>query len=105
MATKIYGASDDLLEFDGDVDGEANACLSDWGDHGVLVVCSDGTILEARYGKGDAAMWGIAILQKGSLLDHIQPSTDENTEKYSDVAFFRDGLRWAYAARKWERVY
>lgn len=48
MSTKIYGASDDLIEFEGDV--------------------------------------------------RIDQCVDEDADMYSDVAHFKDGLKWAYAA-------
>ena len=47
MATKIYGASDDLIEFAGDVTGEVGHFGTDNNEHGDLIICSDGTLLEA----------------------------------------------------------
>lgn len=51
MATKVYGASDDLIEFDGDLRGEVGCYGTDEKEHGVLVVFSDGTLLDIQYGK------------------------------------------------------
>jgi hypothetical protein len=42
MTSKIYGTSDDLIEFRGDVDGEAGHFGTDESPHGVLVIFSDG---------------------------------------------------------------
>lgn len=105
MSTKIYGQSDDLIEFRGDVGGEVGCYGTDNADHGVLVICSDGTVLEVKYGKGGRGIWGIMLLGRGSLFDRIDPCTSEDADPYSDVAHFRDGMAWAYAAKgDWARV-
>lgn len=104
MSTKVYGASDDLVEFDGDVTGEVGCYGTDDKDRGVLVVCSDGTLLEVKYGKGGRGIWGVTPLAKGQLFDCIDICADEDGSPYSDVAHFRDGLKWAYAATSWEPV-
>jgi len=105
MGTRIYGASDDLIEFEGDVGGEVGHYGTDEGEQGSLLVCSDGTLLEAKYGKGGAGIWELKLIKKGSLFDKIDPCVDEEATPYSDVAIFHDGLKWAYAAREWEKVH
>jgi hypothetical protein len=102
--TKIYGACDDLIEFEGDVHGEVGKYGTDEADQGVLVICSDHTILEVKYGKIDEAIWEVKLLKKGDLFDKIDPCLDSDAEIYSDVAHFKDGLKWAYAATEWEKV-
>ena len=102
--TKIYGDSDDLIEFEGDVSGEVGAYGTDDKEQGVLVMCSDGTVLEVKYGKNGEAIWEVKLRHKGAEFDRIELCTDENATIHSDVAHFHDGLRWAYAAKQWERV-
>ena len=105
MSTKIYGRSDDLIEFDGDVHGEVGCYGTDDREQGVLVVCSDGTLLEVKYGKDDKGIWEVRCVEKGTLFTYIDPCTDEDAKLYSDVAHFNDGLKWAYAAKdSWSRV-
>lgn len=104
MATKVYGASDDLIEFDGDVVGEVGKFGTNEDEHGVLLICSDCTILEIKYGKADMAVWGITLIAQGSLFERIEPCMDENADPYSDIAWFKDGLKWAYAATEWQKV-
>lgn len=104
MATKIYGASDDLVEFEGDIYGEVGCSGTDDCKHGILVVCSDGTLLEVKYGKADRGIWGITVLSKGSLFDRLEICTDDDARPHSDVVNLRDGAQWAYAATEWERV-
>lgn len=97
---KVYGVSDDLVELEGDFSGEVGC----YGTDGVLVVVSDGTILEVKYGKGGAAIWEVKLLAQGSLFQKIEPCMDEDADPYSDIAFFADGVKWAYASTEWERV-
>lgn len=101
MATKIYGTSDDLIEFEGDVYGETGHYDD---DKGALLMCSDGTVLEVKYGKADAGIWEIKLLAQGTLFDRIDLCTDEEADPYSDIAHFKDGLKWCYVAKEWERV-
>lgn len=102
--TKIYGTSDDLIEFEGDVYGEVGCYGTDQLDRGVLVICSDGTLLEVQYGKLDSDIWEVKLVQKGILFREIELCNDPNAEPYSDVAYFNDGLTSAFAATKWGRV-
>ena len=106
MSTKIYGMSDDLIEFDGEIAGEFSYYESDdESSQGVLIACSDGTLLEVKYGKNDKGIWEVKLIERGSLFDRIEICTDENKELYSDVAYFNDGLKWTYAAPPgWDRV-
>ena len=75
MSTKIYGASDDLVEFEGDVRGEVGCYGTDDRDKGVLVICSDSTLLEVKYGKDGAGVWGIRLIKTGSLFQKIDLCT------------------------------
>jgi len=102
--TKIYGASDDLVEFDGDFTGEAGCYGTDDKETGVLVMVSDGTILEVKYGKGGAGIWEVKLLKRGDLYDKIEHCTDEDSDPYSDIAYFKEGVKWAYVSTEWERV-
>jgi hypothetical protein len=106
MATKVYGQSDDLIEFDGDVHGEVGHYDSREGDEaeGTLVAFSDGTLLQVRYGKAKQAIWQVTAIHKGTLFQRIDECHDEDAKPYSDIAHFGDGLKWAYAAKEWERV-
>lgn len=102
--TRVYGASDDLIEFEGDVDGEVGSYGTDDREHGVLVTFSDGTILEVKYGKADMGVWEVKAISRGPLFREIVPCDDEDANPHSDVAHFDPGLKWAYAATEWERV-
>lgn len=104
METKIYGASDDLIEFDGEVSGEVGCYGTDNRENGVLVMCSDGTVLDVKYGKGGMGVWGILVIHRGPLFDHIDHCSNEDTSPHSDVVCMKQGLKWIYAATEWELV-
>jgi hypothetical protein len=104
MSTRMFGLSDDLIEFTGEVTGEVNCYGTDERDKGVLVIFSDGTLAEMKYGKADSAVWGINIVKRGSLFDHIEPCDDEEAKVHSDALELKDGVRWAYCCTEWERV-
>lgn len=100
MATKIYGASDDLVEIEGDVSGEVG-CYN----KNVILACDDGTVLLTHYGKpGFGGVWGIVVLRRGDLFDRVDVCTSEDADPYSDVVWFRDGLRWVRAGMGGEEV-
>lgn len=104
--TRVYGASDDLIEFEGDITGEVGCYGTDDDKHGVLVIMPDGTHLEVKYGKGDEAIWGVVLLKKGTHFDRIEQCENEDDEIYSDIAYFNPGMTGnAYAATEWEKVH
>lgn len=105
MATMVYGASDDLVEFDGDVSGEVGCYGTDDEDsEGLLLMFSDGTVLKAKYCLRHPGVWGIDCMHAGSLFERVEPCDDSDADPNSDVAHFKDGLKWGYAAKDWERV-
>lgn len=103
--TRVYGASDDLIEFDGELVGEVNCYGTDDADKGVLVFMPDSTLLEVKYGKNDSAIWEVRLIRKGTHFDRIEQC--DNEDSYSDVAYFKPGMRGdAYAATGgWEKVH
>jgi hypothetical protein len=105
MTTKIYGTSDDLIEVEGDVDGEVGCYgAQEPESDGVLLVCSDGTVMAVKYGKGGMGIWGITLITAGELFIGIDVCTDEDANPYSDVATFSDGMKWVIRAMDWKRV-
>lgn len=99
VSTRIYGASDDLLEFEGEVEGEVGAY-----DVERLIVCSDGSVLTAEYGKGPLGIWKLTVINRGSCFIGLKECLDEDADIDSDVAEFGSGLRWAIVASDWTRV-
>ena len=108
MTTRVYGASDDLFEVEGDVTGEAGAlgaARDSSRGKGMIAFCSDGTVLRVVYGdEAGRGIWKLTVLERGPLLERVDVCTDEDADPYSDVAHFRSGLRWVYLAKSAERV-
>ena len=93
--TRIYGASDDLIECDGEISGEQGAS-----DDGNMIVASDGTTLEINY--GNSGIWRITVLVEGPLFDRlsVNPPDEDDEHGYSDQAFFLPGLKWVMCGRR-----
>lgn len=104
MTTKVYGQSDDLIEIEGDVDGEVDHHNIERNAAGALLVCSDGTVLIAKYGKAERGIWSIEALKNGNLLNEITVCVDEEASPHSDVVEFCDGLSYIIVAKTWTRV-
>jgi hypothetical protein len=103
--TRVYGASDDLIEFEGDLRGEVGCHgTDDDEDMGVLLAFSDGTILTARYGKNGEGIWALFAVCNGSMLERIDPCNDADADPYSDVAHFKPGKLKCWAGKHAERV-
>lgn len=89
MATQIYGQSDDLIEFRGDIEDEIGAYKA----HGKGILLSDGTVLECSYPKAPGlGVWGFKLIRAGNLFDRIEECNAKEAEIYSDVVYFKDGL-------------
>lgn len=99
MATELYGASDDLIELEGDISEELSG-----GDKSALLIFSDGTVLTIKYGKEHLAIWAITLIKQGDLFGRIDFCSDEDAERYSDTAHFKDGLDGVYFIREWRHI-
>lgn len=99
MATEVYGASDDLIELEGEISEELSG-----GEKPALLFFSDGTILTIKYGKEHLAVWEITLIEQGELFGMLDFCTDEDAERYSDTARFKDGLKWVYFFREWRHI-
>lgn len=104
MKTVIYGASDDLIEADGDFSGEFSCYGTDDNKHGLLLIISDGTILEIQYGKLGQGIWGIKVHREGPLFDKISFCSDENDEIYSDQVFMKQGVSSILICTEWYQM-
>lgn len=102
--TEVYGYSDDTICFGGDFEGQIGCFGTDEQEHGVLVVMSDGTVLEVKYCGRVPGVWEVKLVRKGELFIAIDMCNGEDADPYSDVAWFQPGIKWACAAREWENV-
>ncbi len=86
MPVVITGASDDLIEVDGDIREEFTYKDDDEGD---LLAFSDGTLLHIEFGR--FGVWRITHLAQGSAkLTIVQQTEDEGT----GTATLEGDVRW-----------
>ena len=94
MATvTVYGASDDLIELEGDIREEFNphAGYSDDPKPDYLAF-SDGTVLSVLYGPDGC--WWVRRVHKGTAeMTHV-PAEDSSGENYTDRVTLTGDLRW-----------
>ena len=102
--TRLYGASDDLIEMDGGYRGEVGFFNPGDDERKALVVFDDGTVATISYGKGGMAIWGIELLKQGALFDRLEPCTDEDADPHSDQMFLKPGVKHAWVATEWSRA-
>jgi hypothetical protein len=49
-------------------------------------------------------VWAITLVRRGELFDRIDACDDEDADPHSDVAHFKNGIKWVYVAKEWERM-
>lgn len=94
----ITGASDDLIEVDGDIEEEFNPPFD---DRDVYLAVSDGTLLRVKYDED--GIWRIAKIIGGSA-DFEKVEGDAEADTFDKVTMTGD-IRWvamasAYAPRR-----
>ena len=100
--TRVYGQSDDNVYAEGDIDGQYSCYGID--ENPAMLIASDGTLFMIKYGKADLAIWGITIIKKGTLFDRLEICGNDNADIYSDIIYFKNGLRFIYACSEWEKI-
>lgn len=80
--TKVYGASDDLVEIEGSTYKEDEiGCYN----HDVRIRFLDGTVIRVGYPKDGLAVWWIEVEKRGTAEQKITICNDEDARIYSDV--------------------
>jgi hypothetical protein len=90
----VYGASDDLIEVEGDIDAEFQWQAPGYGQpSGNLLAFSDGTVLRIVF-DGDG-VWRITPVVVGTAGVGIEQAPANDESNYSDRATFKDGrIAW-----------
>jgi hypothetical protein len=90
----IYGASDDLIEVEGDIREEYYA--RDAGDMANAVVFPDGSVVAIEYTP--AGVWRIGLERQGAgtTVEHVRAPEDDD-DNYSDRVTLKSDqpFRWA----------
>lgn len=80
--TKVYGASDDLVEIEGSRYPEKEiGCY----DANVRLWFSDGAVILVGYPKKGLAVWWVKVEEKGTAAYTLIVCEDEESDLYSDV--------------------
>ena len=93
----IYGASDDLIEVDGDIREEFDSCEEDK----AVLAFSDGTVLSVHYD----GQWTFKRVVKGSATFTKDEATSDEGKRpdgkpaYSDVVTLEGEIRWVVYGR------
>lgn len=87
--TVIYGHSDDLIEFEGEITGEIG-CFNER----VLVAISDGTLLRWEYTED--GLWKVDVLLEGSCFGCVENIEYPSDEDYSDIVHMKTGCTFAW---------
>ena len=105
MTITIYGASDDLIEVEGDISEE----FSSLGDDKNLLAFSDGTLLEVTYTQ--AGIWRINTLTLcvGTTYEKDEATADEGkredgTPAYSDRVTLTGFIAWVVHGSGWAQA-
>ena len=83
----VYGASDDLIEVEGDVREEFT-----YTDEPAFLAFSDGTVLSVLYDQ--RGTWRIAPVITGTAALEIVVAPVDNEDNYSDRATLRGDVTW-----------
>lgn len=95
MATiTITGASDDLIEVEGDITEEFNPS-----DDSSLMACSDGTILRVRYDHD--GIWRITPVVHGTAALTIAQAPEDDDSNYTDRATLTGDIQWVVQGTAW----
>lgn len=102
MQTVIYGASDDLIEIEGDWEEEYDEYFLE--NKKRKIICSDGTEMVVGF-DGE---WKFEIKKQGSKFSKIIPSIPDgqhdwphqDRSHYSDIIIFSEPLEWVRIGRR-----
>jgi hypothetical protein len=93
MPIKIYGASDDIIEVEGDIEEEFYVHAGDE-DEPAFLAFSDGTLLSVHYGH--EGIWRLGLVKEGTAEFSKEEGTD--SEDYSDIVTLDGHITWVALA-------
>ena len=87
MSIKVFGASDDLIEVEGDIEEEFSHL-----DDTAYLCFSDGTILSVEFSR--SGIWRIVSIVSGTAAVSIVQAPANDDDNYSDVATIEGDVLW-----------
>lgn len=97
MSITVYGASDDLIEVEGDINEEFTLSNDETGD---LLAFSNGVMLRVMY--TDDGLWRILPLRGASRVT-IDFADDADSDNYSDRATLTETAAWVVQGIAWAK--
>lgn len=96
----IYGASDDLIEVEGDIEEEFTAPEEATSPkrNGAFIAVSDGSLFRITYGANGEGTWRITPVVKGSARCTKIEASGEDSREYSDRVTLEGDIRWVAIA-------
>ena len=94
MALTVYGASDDLVEVEGDIVEEFNSPY----DSPIILVTSNGVVMRVVY--DDEGIWRITVLKGHDKVKLTQSAATE--DDYSDRAVIEGDVEWVVGGNRLE---
>jgi hypothetical protein len=91
----VYGASDDLVEIEGDLNEEFNLAYD---SEAMLLAFGDGTVLYVRYDNN--GVWRITQRESGTAAFEKAEAPPDDEDNYSDRVTLRGDLRWVVATEQ-----
>lgn len=98
MGVVVYGASDDLIEVEGDVTEEFLPDKDE--DSGTLLAFSNGTVIRVSYSP--AGVWRISPVAGAENVVVVQAPEDDE-DNYSDRATVTSDVTWVVAGNQFAR--
>jgi len=95
----VYGASDDLIEIEGDLREEFSYPCGDDDDKKVYLGFSDGTLLSVRYD----GYWRFGRMVKGSAEFSKEEASDPD-RNYSDRVTLVGDVRWVLMGSQFDQA-
>lgn len=99
MRVTVTGASDDLIEIDGDIREEFNVYFKDDEQDFRLLAFGDGTILRVVYDKD--GIWRITRLTAGTA-EMTKVDGDVVKDTFDEVTLTGD-LKWVVLGKEWAK--
>lgn len=93
----VYGASDDCIEIEGDIEEEFDYTGADPDVPGNLLAFSDGTVLRITF--NGAGIWRITRAAAGGSTLAIDQASEDG-EEYSDRATLDGEIRWVVVGNR-----
>jgi hypothetical protein len=99
----VYGASDDLIAVEGDIEEEFPWQKRGYGQaSGDLLAFSDGTVLRVEFTR--SGVWRIQRLAGDPEALHIEQAPEDDENNCSDRATLDGDIHWVVQGMSWARV-